>query len=532
MEVVRAREEPAIGPWQRAVRIATLSLLVVGFALRARGFLFSTIPFWEDEAAWAIRLVDLPLKEHVIRPLGFMALSKLLAWLFSPSETVLRLLPWLASVGALLLSPLLAKRLFSSAAARLLFVAIVALHPGAIDLSKEFKPYSVGFAVHLLLLLLALRYIDGGKLLNLAVLLGLLFTGTLLSQDAIFAYPAIFGVLLFEAFRARRVRHVVGIALTAVATLALLGTLYVYQWREAVGRGDDTTDYWGKKYDVFYVQADGQGASRLSWTAARIGELVGLPGMRRETWRAPHLREQAMAELKNVDLNVWEALGLLGLGALVYRGRRREAVLLAGPLVVMVAFNALGFWPLGAFRTNLFVLVYAAGLAGAAVDKRNSRPGGLDLVPAFGLVVAPFLLLGHTSHGTKSSSMAAGSAFTDAMRALASLQPRGGRSSKLELALDSASCTPWRYYTRYHPDKERMQQLTRRFDARCIRNLEGMVRVLRHGLTTPESRAFVLVSRARSIDDVETRLPPDLMIDSQVYVGQRYQLVVRVKRAN
>jgi len=210
-----------------AVWLATAALLLMGFAFRARGYLIGTIAFWEDEASWAMRLVDLPLSEHTIRPLGFMAASKLLAQLFSPSETVLRAMPWLAGLASLSMAPFLAGRLFSSVAARLLFIAIIALHPAAIDLAKEFKPYSSSLALHMAFLLLGLRYLDTRRARDLAPLLGLLFLGTFISQDAIFAYPGLFALLLFEAFRARRGRQLLSIALTAVATLALLTAMYV-----------------------------------------------------------------------------------------------------------------------------------------------------------------------------------------------------------------------------------------------------------------------------------------------------------------
>jgi hypothetical protein len=46
-------------------------------------------------------------------------------------------------LSALFLAVPLARRLFESTAARLLFITILALHPKAIDFAKEFKPYSV-----------------------------------------------------------------------------------------------------------------------------------------------------------------------------------------------------------------------------------------------------------------------------------------------------------------------------------------------------------------------------------------------------
>ncbi len=343
-------------------RLLTVTVLSVGFVLRLRGFAIGTIPLWEDEAAWATRLVNLPITAHDIRPLGFMALSKLLVNLLSPSETVLRLLPWLAGLASLLMAPLLAKRLFASVAAQLLFTAIIALPPAAIDLAKEFKPYSVGLALHMGLLLLTLRVLDAGKARDLALLLVTLFASTLLTQDALFTYPAIFGILSWRAYQGRRLRRLGAVLGTGVMTAALLATLYFAFWRHCVGR--ETTRYWGQKYDVFYVKTPDE--PRLVWTAARVLDLAALPGMRSEHWKNRHVSEPVLAELKHLDGSIWRALGLLGLAALYRRRQWRELALLAGPLGVLIVLNRFGFWPLGAFRTNLFALLYVAALAAPA----------------------------------------------------------------------------------------------------------------------------------------------------------------------
>jgi hypothetical protein len=510
---------------------ATASLLLVGALLRAHGYVFHVIPVWEDEAAWAMRLIELPLSEHVIRPLGFMALSKLLVTALGPSEAVLRAMPWLAGMASLAMAPLLAKRLFSSPAAQLIFVGCIALHPGAIDLAKEFKPYSVGLAYHMGLLLLTLRYLDTKNARELAALLALLFLGTLFSQDLLFTYPAYFGLLLLDAFRARRMRRLLAIGLAAAATLTLLVTLYVFAWSKAVGHGEKTADYWGKKYDVFYVPNAEPGTSRLGWTNARLGDMAAMPGMRRELWDTAKLPDAALTELKEADVDVWRVLVVLGIGVLLYRQRRREALLLLAPLACMVAFNGLGAWPLGAFRTNLFVLLYTAGLAAGAFERRSQELAARDLVPVGALVLAPFLMLAPSLHANKPSSMAGDSSFREAMQTLLTLQQGDGdEASRPMLVLDNASCAPWRYYTQFHPRRRRAVAISRHFVVECTKSLKGMVHALRHGLDHRKARAFVLLSRAHPMADVQEHLPRDLVIDSQVYVGGRNQLVVRVKK--
>lgn len=526
MEAVRENESSdssfTLANW---ISLLTLSLLGIGLLLRLRGYAFAVVPLWEDEAAWALRLVDLPVTAHDIRPLGFMAVSKLIVSLAKPSEAALRALPWLAGLAALAMAPYLARRLFSSAAARLIFIAVIALHPAAIDLSKEFKPYSVGLALHMGLLLLALRYLDAAKTRDLTLLLALSFVGTLFSQDALFTYPGVFALLLYTTYRARRWQRLGAVALTALTTVGLLATLYFAFWSKATGERETT--YWGKKYDVFYVKTEPEAASRLGWITQRSFDVAALPSMRHDAWKSRRLPASVLEELKQVDTSVWQVLCVLGAASLVYRRRARDCVLLLSPLAVLVAFNAFGFWPLGAFRTNLFLLLYVAAIAAAAFDRAGAEPRGWDVVPACALLLVPFLLLGNSRHSTK-WAMTKDSAFTSALDALSAMQ--SGYEGSSQLALDSANCPVFRYYQHYHPSKRRQRQLRKHFNAHCAKSLSAINRVLREGLTKPDARAFALLGRGHVIDDFEPRLPKDLQIDAQTLLGDRDQLVVRVKR--
>jgi len=516
------------------VSIAVGTLLLVGLALRCRGFIFGTISLWEDEAAWAIRLLTMPVTEHDIRPLGFMAVSKLLATVLSPSEAVLRSLPWVAGVGTLLVSPALARRLFTSAGAQLLFVAVVALHPGAIDLAKEFKPYSVSLFLHLTMLWLALTYLETKDVRQLAVLLTLLFVGTLFAQDVVFAYPAIFGLLLLDAWRGRRLAHAGSTAVTALGTMALLGLQYVYFWHAAVHAGKSSGDaatYWGNKYDVFYV-ANGSTQSALAWTAKHLGDMLALPGLRRESWHSAALSTRWIEQLSEMDVHIWQLLAVVGAVSLLYQKRYREGLLVISPLAFMILCNRLGLWPLGAFRTNLFVLGYTLPLAAAACDQRTSRVSARELIPAGVLVLVPFFLLDPQTHAHKTSSLAYDSEFKEGARAVSDLYEHTHRHQRPVLALDSLNCAPFRYYTQYHPHRGRMRKLLSPFDVRCAKGPNGLVSAMRARLHESGGFAYVLVGRASSFDEVETELPRDLAIDAETRIGKRHQLAARIRSAH
>jgi hypothetical protein len=268
----------------------------------------------------------------------------------------------------------------------------------------------------------------------------------------------------------------------------------------------------------------------VAWTAKHIVELLALPGMRREAWHQPLLSQTSLSRMRSLDVAVWGGLGLLGLGALAYRRRWREALLLVGPIAVMTCFNALGDWPLGTFRTDLFALVFGAGLAAAVFDTRRAQLSHWQLVPVAGLVLLPYILLDRSIHARKTSSMTGDSAFTAAMARLERLQAEAPNpKDRPMVALDATSCWPWRYYTKYHPDKARAADYRERFDAHCEKTLHHMAQLARKGLVSPDSRAYLLLGSGETMREVEEHLPKDLQIDTQVYVGKRDDLVVRLR---
>jgi hypothetical protein len=517
--------------WRRLLRVTpremtwwiTAVIVWTGVVLRARGMWFGQlISLWEDEAAWAMWLIDRPLKDHVLRSLGFMAISQGLVSVFGASERVLRFVPWCAGVGAVLLAPLLATRLFRSTAPRLLFVAIIALHPSAIDLSKEFKPYSVALLVHMLLLLFVLRYADEGRERDLLTTIVIAFFGVLLSQDVVLAYPMVFGLLALHAYRAKRREHVITVFVGAAFAVGLLLAV-LHNVAPKLGDPAEGARYWGNKYDVFYVQGPEQG-SRLAWTAARSHDLASMLGNRRDLWRWSALSPEALTTLKQVDAAVWTALCAAGLAMLAYQRRFLHLTLLSAPLLVLVGFNYFGFWPLGAFRTNLFAVAYFAGLGAMSFDwKSASRPLFAELVPVVLLVALPFLTLGRSSHSRK-ASLTANAAFAQAGQELIALQ--GRRRGAETLLLDSHSCAPWRYYAGYHPERKK-HKFARRFTPRCAKSIPAMIREARSGLRKPGARVFVLADGGL-MDAFQQRMPSDLRLVEQKAVGKRDAVVARV----
>jgi hypothetical protein len=440
-----------------------LLVVATGLFLRVRGYLFAASAFWLDECSWAMMLVEEPIRELAIRPIAFLAISKGLGQLFGLTELSLRALPWLAGMATTLLAVPLSQRLFRSPAARLLFVFIIALHPCAIDFSKEFKPYSVSLYLHLSLALLALQYFQTRSRAALTALLLIAASGTLFAQDILFAYPSAFLLVGFTAWRTNR-KHFVAVAATAGFIVLLLVAQDLMFWRHAVTRDDVST--WTEKYSVFYARDTGETPFR--WALDRYLGMSAFPGFRRTLWRPWFFEHDLLDTFASVDEVIWCCLHFVGLFVLLRR-RHVEAVVLLVPLVTLWFFNLIRLWPIGVFRTNLFILVYVAGIACMALDALPAKlPRFVQALPALVLVLLPLALFDRAWSAQK-QALTFSSAFPDTLKELLRLK-RENAGRRETLLLDRRSCAPFRYYTEFQPRVSRRLRpaLDAEFDTHCI----------------------------------------------------------------
>jgi hypothetical protein len=446
-------------------RVAMLGLVLLGLAFRSRGFLWEAPPLWLDETSWAVHLVEGRYGDDNLRPLGFMAITGVLVRLFGAWESVLRALPWTAGIATTLLSPFLAQRLFNGAGARLFFVAVLALHPGAIDLAKEFKPYSVSLALHAGLLFATLRYLAQRGTRELWLVLGLGAVATLFAQDTVFAYPAVYSVLAWDAYRNHR-PHLRWVLIGAATTILVLATQYVLVWSRIP---EEESAYWGNKYDVFHTADTERGY--LSWSFDRYRSLLDFPGLRRKYFSGSSLR--LVPGFGWLELTFWWLAHGVGILWLLLRRRFAIAALLVCPCLVLWAFNALDIWPLGAFRTNLFVIVYMTGIAASAFDGSwKGVRGWATLVPAAAIVVLPFFFLQDHFHSQK-QAMAYDGYMPEALKKLQTLRKHERRAAPEVLLLSSRACAQWDYYTGLHPQAEKLgHRPLQLFEPRCIEDAD------------------------------------------------------------
>jgi hypothetical protein len=221
---------------------------------------------------------------------------------------------------------------------------------------------------------------------------------------------------------------------------------------------------------------------------------------------------------------------MVGLAALLTQRRRNQALLLIGPIAATVLFNSFGYWPLGAFRTNLFLLVYGAGLAIAAADARAVQTQW-SILPAVCLIIVPFVLFANATVKRK-GTMAASSSFTSALGMLQRMRSKvGPHPNKPVLALDNASCAIWRYYSGYHPRRAHWNSVGAGFTVQCTKNPRSMARLLRISLSSADSRSFALFSSAKWIEDIRSELSPKVEIEREANFASGDQLVLVLKSA-
>ncbi len=151
---------------QVAAEWLAFAMIIIGAILRLRQY-FHCRSLWVDEADLALDIIKYPMQamtgpfaNNQAAPPAFMAATKIVTSIFGTSEYAFRLLPMLASIGALFLIRSLARR-FLSPWAVAAAVGLFALNPQAIRYANEFKQYSGDIFSCIAILLTADLYAAG-----------------------------------------------------------------------------------------------------------------------------------------------------------------------------------------------------------------------------------------------------------------------------------------------------------------------------------------------------------------------------------
>jgi hypothetical protein len=364
---------------------ATLVLLVLlGAVLRIYQYAADR-SLWLDEAALAHNIIQrgfghlaAPLDFAQLAPLGFLWLEKCAVLLLGSSEYALRLLPLLASLAALVLFALVARRILPGIATPFALF-LFATAPQLIYFASETKQYAFDTAGALAIVLLALVAREHPLSVRRAVVFGII--GGLLpwfTQPSIFVLAAAAAYLLFTGPHTGRTR-----TLTAYVPMLALWTigaaLAAWHGLHSLAPGDAAylRTFW---HPAFLPVQSGVAAS-LQW----ISDLARGAFQ----WHfAPRLP--------------WVALALFVLGAVYFALRVRALlVLVLGPIVFALAASALHLYPVFS-RLTLFVapslfLTVGAGaalllaVAGERPVARAAAFAALGIIALLSLTTARYL---------------------------------------------------------------------------------------------------------------------------------------------
>jgi hypothetical protein len=231
---------------------------------------------------------------------------------------------------------------------------------------------------------------------------------------------------------------------------------------------DSESTYWGNKYNVFHTDRDEH--SFFRWSLDRFREIAEFPGYRRSLWESDLISADGLEGLRSVDAFVWLLAWVLGLGLLFRRRQVLAVLLLVLPCLALWLFNALDLWPMGAFRTNLFVLLYATAIAVVPFDGHwEARARWLASLPALLLVVVPLLGFERDWHASKRAQCNDGD-LPEALTKLEALRREETSGSTDALLLSYGTCSEWEYYSRIHPDASKFRRPVDRYfaAARCV----------------------------------------------------------------
>lgn len=353
---------PADTPLRAATIVAWIAI-VVGAGVRAwamtqRGSL------WLDEASLALNVMTRsygallqPLDWGQAAPVGFLWLERAIASHADAPDAWLRLVPWCAGAALPWLLWRLGQRMVGTGAGALAAIG-AAGSLLALRYSTEAKPYASDAAIAAALLLLARDASDDPAQSRRWWALG---AGMVLA--VLFSLPAVFVIAAVAVALAtsREVRAAPGARRVALPALALsaatFGALWLLSYR-ASAASEPLRAYWAP------VMLDVSASDGMVRVIRVLMELTWIP-----------LRWTGSLAGTAVGCTLW-VIGLIG----VARRRRRDALLLAGPVVFAMLASVIGAYPLSDRLAFFAVPGVWMAQAAALIGVRNALLSSRSIV--------------------------------------------------------------------------------------------------------------------------------------------------------
>ena len=351
---------------------------------------FLRFPVWDDEASLGLNILHRgylgllqPLRYGQVCPVGFLWVSKFLMNCFGTDVWVLRFLPLVAGIAAVLLAwPV--TRSVAGRRVGLLATALIACSLATNRFGTDFKPYSLDLLMAMSIIGLALRAIRRPWDYRPVQFLALLTPVAI-----VFSYPSVFvlGAALTALLptlwqsrsRARQVAYMVWAVVTVGSFAALYLTVIHGQMRHT---HNFMQEFWKSAFPP-------HGSAIFLWLIdAHISNMMSYP----------------FGGSKGIALLI-APLVLLGMWRLWKKRRMAELILLVGPFVLTFCAAWLHKYPYGAdarveqhlvFSITLLAALGAVTLGTVAVKKsRNVRMWRYSAnIPVAVMVIFAVIMIG------------------------------------------------------------------------------------------------------------------------------------------
>ena len=346
-----------------------LAFVVLGLAARCIRY-FLRFPLWEDECFLCANLMDRdfrglmqPLNYHQVAPLFFLWIQLAVVKVLGFHELSLRLVPFLAGLGNILLFWRLARRCLDGVP-RLLAVAVFSVTYATIRYSAEAKPYGVDLFVALILITCTVNWLLApGRTAWLWGLTAVIPLAVGLSYGATMLGGGLCLSVAWIIWRQRRSESVLPWAAYSAALLFSFATLYFL-----VIRGQEASDLETMRdmWQEHFPPRTGIGDFAFWMLHTHTGDILAYPA-----GGSPF--QSSLSSL------CWFA----ALIALIRRRQGTVLVLCLAPLAVTFVAALLRRFPYGgAIRLNLYMapfmcmlIGYGMTVLGAWFARRGWRPG-------------------------------------------------------------------------------------------------------------------------------------------------------------
>jgi hypothetical protein len=222
---------------------------VVGVGLRVFRYALG-LPLWGDEGFLGVNILDRgyrgllrPMEYIQVAPIGFLWAERAMYQAFGMSEYVMRLIPTVAGVSAVVLFAYWARKILEPLAATIA-TGVLAVSDLSIRHAVELKPYGVDLFVSLVLLVPATLFLSGRRDRWLVFLIVITPIALFMSLPSVFVAAGIAATLLLIVRQLTVRERVLAAAFAVVLAGSFLGLVEAFIGTQFAGSGPSQQICW------------------------------------------------------------------------------------------------------------------------------------------------------------------------------------------------------------------------------------------------------------------------------------------------